>query len=833
MCLATGILAGRLVGFESRELLILIGVFLLLAGVARLAGTRRMVWACTLFAVLFGGAWLDLRHRPGPPPVIESRAREVLILSGCVVEPPAFYQDRERFVLELEPGARAQVSLYPRPGQSPPALEYGQRVELEARLRRPRNFGNPGAFDYEGYLARQQIYWTATAPTGTNVRILPGRCGSGLARLIFNLRSAALGRLERMYAGQPYETGIMQALLIGEQAKVDESWTDQYRVTGTYHALVISGMHLAVLAAVIIFLSRLCMLGGITPFTVAALFGWIYACVTGWQTPVVRAAVGLTLVLVARYLYRRQRILNLLSAAAIALLLVDPQQMFEASFQLSFLCVAALATLAVPLLERTSGPLTRGLAALTDPDRDLFLPPAVAQFRVELRLLAETAHLWTRAPQRWVLGGMGLVLRAAFYFFDLAVISACVQVGLALPMALYFHRVSVSGISANMAVIPLLSLAVPVGFLAIFTGWRPVAQAAGWLLAVSQKVVEWHARWEPAWRIPNPPLWLALSLAASLVLLAAAANRRARWRWAAGSLTVFFLGLLLWHPFAPEVEPGKLEFTAMDVGQGDAFFLAFPDGKLMTLDAGGIPHYGTRSGGLDTGEDVISPYLWTRSIKRLDVIAVSHFHEDHAGGVPALIANFNPKEVWTGAVPETEEGRRFESLVRRNGVKLRRLAAGQAFDYGGARITVLAPPREDAIRRDISDQDSLVLRIAYGRRCVLLAGDLEPKVEQTIVAGGSLPPTDILKVAHHGSRKSTSEEFLDQLRPSLGVISAGFENSYGHPQPDLLRRLESRRVTPLRTDVWGLITIRTDGQRLELDTNGWHAGQPRLPRLFF
>jgi competence protein ComEC len=832
VCLVVGIAAGRLVAFENRELLILISVFLALVGVARLGRSRRMGYVCALFAILFAGAWLELWHRPGAPPVIESRSREVLLLSGCVVEPSAFYQDRASFVLELEPGARARVSLYSRPGQSPPVLYYGQAVEVEARVRKLRNFGNPGAFDNASYMARRGIYWTATAPAGAVVRILPGRCGSRAGSLLFALRSAVLNRLERLYAGRPYETGIMQALLIGEQTKVEDSWTDQYRVTGTYHALVISGMHLVVLSAVIVFLLRLCLLGEVIPFIAAAGFGWLYAAVTGWQTPVVRAAAALTLVLLARYFYRRLRFLNALAVSAIVLLAIDPYQLFETSFQLSFLCIVALAAFAVPLLEKTTVPYERGLRALADRDRDVLLPPSVAQFRVELRLLAETVFLWTRLPERWSLAVTAPILRVALYLYETAVVSASVQVGLALSMATYFHRISFSGVSANMAVVPLLTLAVPVGFLAVITGSRVVAEAGGLLLTISRKVVEWHASWEPAWRIPDPPSWLAVALSASLLLLALAAPGRARWRWIAGAASAAFLGILLWSPFPPQVTPGELELTAIDVGQGDAFFIAFPDGKLMVLDAGGMPTYGGRKSKIDTGEDVVAPYLWTRSIKRLDVVAVSHFHEDHAGGIPALIRNFHPKEVWAGAIPDSVEAKQVEDAAKADGAVLRRLTAGEAFGFGGTRIGVLAPPPEDTVRHDVTDQDSMVLRISYGGRSLLFTGDLEPKVERALVEAGVLSRTDILKVPHHGSRKSTGEAFLDQLHPSLAVISAGYENSYGHPHPNLLRRLDAVRATPLRTDVWGLITIRTDGRRIELDTNRWHAGQAALPRLF-
>src|SRR6185295_7025283 len=267
--------------------------------------------------------------------------------------------------------------------------------EFDAKLRKTRNFGNPGAFDYAGYLARKDIYWTASTRAGAPIHVLPGQCGSRWEGFLFRLRTATLEKIEQLYAGQPYETGMMEALLIGETSKMETVWTEDFRRTGTFHALVISGTQVAALAAFFLFLLRFCFVPQMIALSITAGASWLYALVTGWQAPVIRSAAGLTLFLVGRYFYRRRRILNLLAAVALAFLIVDPQQLFEPSFQLSFLAIGFLGALAAPIIERTSGPLSRSLSSLNDIERDRRMTPRVAQFRVELRLLAETIQVWT------------------------------------------------------------------------------------------------------------------------------------------------------------------------------------------------------------------------------------------------------------------------------------------------------------------------------------------------------------------------------------------------------------------------------------------------------
>jgi competence protein ComEC len=802
--LAAGILLYRFVPLGPSESCGAITAFLALGVLALWRGSRGLAAVCCLLGMFFAGALDSLVHAPGAPPTIDATGREVVILSGCVVEPPALSGERERFVLELDRDARAQVTLFTKPGETLPALHYGQNLELEGKVRQPRNFGNPGAFDHRNFLARQNIYWTVSAAAGA-VRVLPGHCGNAFQKGVMDLRQAALARIEHLYHGDRYQSGMMQAVLIGQTFQVEKVWTDQYRRTGTYHMIVISGTHVAVLAVFFLFLLRICFVPQSLALFLTVLAAWLYALVTGFQAPCVRSAAGLTLFMVAAYFFRRRRIMNLVAAVALGFLLLDPGELFEASFQLTFLAVGFLAAFAQPAIAATSGPLMAGLRDLADRGRDLHLHPRAAQFRIELRLLAETLHV-----PPWLVTGPA---RVVLFTYEMTLISAVAQLGLALPMVVYFHRLGFSGLSANAFVVPLMGAVVPVGFLAVFTGWHWVARLGGMLLWLSQKVVWFHANVEGNWRIPTPPVWLGIALAAALI---AAAIWRSRWP---ALVVAVLLGLLVWCPFPPDVHPGELELTVIDVGQGDSMLVLFPDGKRMLVDGGGIPAFGRSARSqLDIGEDVVAPYLWDRGFRTLDVVALSHAHEDHAGGLASLIADFHPRQVWTGVTPDSPEWRAVRDKAVAVGAGIVPLRAPAQFAFGGAAIEVLAPAADYLPADEPKNNDSLVMRVTFGRRSLILTGDVERPIEREMLDAGELHPTDVLKVAHHGSRTSSTEEFLSAVQPAFAVISAGFENSYGHPHPTVVGRLLEHHAAVLRTDVDGMITIRTDGRKFHVET---------------
>lgn len=817
--LAAGIAAGRAVTFLWWDGPAAALALAALAFVIYRRARPRAAAAVFALAFLPLGGWLASIHRPVPPPSSLVPDQEQT-LAGCVVRPLSGPPDRRWFVFETEPGVRLRVALsggdrHP----AAPLVDYGRRLSFTARVREPRNFENPGSFDYAAYLAARGVHWQATLSPRPAIQELAGHCGSAPAAFIFRLRQRSLARLDTLYAAQPYHRGMMKGLLVGDNSEIQRVWVEDFRRTGTYHALVISGSHISFVAGLFLLWWRFLRWGEAWVLAAAVMAAWLYALVASADPPVLRSAAGFSLFVAARCWYRRPRLMNVVAAVALVFLLLDPWQLFEASFQLSFLAVTAIAVLAVPLLNRTSGPLHAALTRLGRIRQPAAGNDQVSRIVTRLRTLAELVEYSLPLSPVTARRIVAWPLRTAAFAWDLFLVSAAVQLALVLPMVFYFHRVSLSGLSANVFATPLITLAIPFGFAAVLFNWIWAAHAASGLLKVSEWIVALHARWEPAWRVPDPPLWLALAFGGALLLAAIALRHPGRWSWVPALAAAAALAAIVLHPFAPRLQRGTLELTMIDVGQGESLFLATPNGQTLLLDAGGLPAWGIAAPPrLDIGEDVVAPYLWSRGIRRLDVLALSHLHQDHAGGAPAILDAFRPAELWTGEQQPSPEWDRLRAQAARLGVRLRQFRQGDNFAWGGARFETLAPhPLPEYLSRRPND-DCLILRVRYGRHSLLLTADAEPLTERLLLEDGFLERADVLKVAHHGSRRSSRADFLEAVRPAFALISVGRDNPHGMPAARVVETLNANSAMVLQTGRDGLITLRTDGLRISLET---------------
>jgi competence protein ComEC len=691
-----------------------------------------------------------------------------------------------------------------------PIFRYGERLHVLAKLKWPRNFRNPGAFDYQAYLADNGI--AALGSTRLeNVAILSGLAGNPFALLRARARDSILAKVSELWPAR--EAVLIDAMVIGEEAFIDRDTRADFQRSGTYHILVVSGMNVSILAFFIFWALRRLSVAEI-PSTVLTLFALVvYALLTEEGAPVWRATLMCAIYLGTRLLYRDRSVLNALGAAALGLLIFDPRQLFTVSFQMTFVCVLIVGAIGMPLAERTSSLYRKALAHWDADDYGALLPPTVAQFRLDLRMIA--GRLARFAGKRCSLAFMWTAIRFSLSGFELLLVSAIMQMGLTLPMAYYFHRATTIGLPANVAVVPLTEFLMPAAIVSLALGYvspilakLPALATAAALQGITGTVRGLGGLRLADLRVATPSAPMIVAAAAALLLAMLLARQGAKMAVVGLMAILVASAALAFIPPKPQVRAGVLEMTAIDVGEGDSILLVMPQGRTLLVDAGG-PVGGTRTQ-LDFGEDVVSPYLWQRGISHLDVVAISHGHSDHIGGMPAVLKNFRPKELWVGLLPPS---RGLESLIneaRGLGIKVVRHWQGDEVELGGAEIDVLFPPREWPMASEPRNNDSMVLRVSYSESSALLEGDAEKAAERTIAALHPLQ-VDLLKVGHHGSSTSTTPEILNAARPKFAVISVGYRTSFGFPRQDVLTRLAASGVHVYRTDIDGAVTFYLDG----------------------
>ena len=739
----------------------------------------------------------------------------------------------------LTQASRLRLTLHWPAGQSQ-SVACGQRLQAVVRLTPPDTYMDPGVWNQAAYLEAQGVAATASVSTAdpTRFTLLGTAPANSLPCLLNRWQQQATTRIEslptltrRLPAALrigPDDAAMLAALVAGDRGYLNRNLRVGFERTGSFHLVVVSGLHLAILAGCVFAVARRLRLGRLPATFVTLALALAYALFTGWAIPAQRSFWMITLYLAGRLLYRDRNPLNVIGFATICLLAASPGALFEASLQMTLLSVAAIAGVALPLLERTLKPLRQATSDLPIATLDPKLPHAVAQFRLILRVIAEHLEPALNHFAAWRL--FPWLVRASVRMCELVFLSLIVELALALPMALYFHRITVYALPVNLAILPLLALLIPAAMLllVLLAIWPAAAVAPAALCAVllhmSTLAIRWlGSRWLADVRIPAPtPGQLAAAvccfIAALLLARGLGPAPRVQRRLAFAAMLAM-VAIALWP--RPIARPANaLLFQAIDVGQGDSMLLISPDGKTMLVDGGGLATFGfaatnaaAGNGNFDIGEEVVSSVLWARGIRHLDVVALSHAHQDHMGGLPAVLRNFHPAELWVGNNPHVAS---YNALLRQAaelGIRVRSLHAGDTPSLGQVSFRVLAPQSGYQPGPEPKNDDSLVLKATYGQTSLLLPGDAEAPEEAFMLTEPELRST-VLKVGHHGSVTSTRPAFLAQVAPHWAVISCGRHNHFGHPRPEILAELQAAHVFTMRTDTGGTACFVLDGRNV-------------------
>jgi competence protein ComEC len=723
-----------------------------------------------------------------------------------------------------------------------PMLQCGDLVEAPMRLKVAERYRDAGAWQYADYLLAQGVGAHANVrvsklsvldrnaarmePMGAmrvaeradraaqvQCRIFAAQSWAS-GRVLGYVRSRANRGLPRVLRLSPDDAGMLNAMLFGDRAGLNKTQRVGFERTGSFHLFVVSGMHVGLLAGLVFWLARRLKLRYWLATLLTIVFSFGYALLTGFGAPVQRALFMTAIFLLARLLSRDRNVLNALGAAALGVLVWSPAALFQASFQMTFLAIVAIGGIAIPFGERSFLPYARAAKRLGDKWEDVALPPRLAQFRVMLRMWGEAL---ANVVGEWTLGLPALLVRCGLWALELSLIGVVAEMVLVLPMAVYFHRATMLAVPTNMLSVPLVAALAPIAVVtfctALVSPWAamlPGAVTAMLLHGVTGVIGRVSAVRAADLRVPAPVWWVALLAVLGWAFCCWAVRRSRGWAWAAVMVLPAVAVVVLW-PERVVSSPNSLEVTAIDVGQGDSIFIVGPNGATMLIDAGGpvggVTEAAEATSRFDIGEEVVSPYLWSRRFRRLDVIALSHAHSDHMGGMPAVMRNFRPKELWVSIDPNSAAYRALLVEARQLGVVVRHFYAGDHMIWDGIEVSVMAPESGYANAGEPINNDSLVMRMQFGKASVLLEGDAEAPSERAMLARGRVAAVTLLKVGHHGSRTSTMQEFLDAASPKDAVISVGVGNTFGHPRYEVIERIAEARIRLYRTDEFGLTTF--------------------------
>jgi competence protein ComEC len=734
-------------------------------------------------AVGWCAAGFHAAREPNPLPPASSiagadgAAHPTLAVRGRLLDWEAIPDDRQALLVRIEaahppaasdrgpwrgprPVARLTVPVFD--PAVPPAWRPGDLLQFTARLGPPRNFKNPAAFDYRSSLAARGIDLTGVIKSPRLIDVITTDRIPWLD-ILPSLRRRIGGSLSRAAGPDHPETAsFLTALLIGERDDLPPEIRDPLMKAGVYHIVALSGLNVAIivsLAALILTLVPLRPSSRRAALALAAILYWVLARQGG---SISRAALMAILYLAGALLERRISAIGSVAVTGALLVLHRSCRVWDAGFQLTF-----AASLALILL---------GGNAAGARDR--------------------------RASRRASM--LDRLVRAAR-------ISAAALAGTILVTAHHFQSIAPVSLLANLVAVPAANLLLLLALGIVGLSWAPPVWA-GFLALAASRVL--HALTcfastisSPAWmsfHVVPPGGHVVLGGETAMVLSGALRSKSGR-RAAGFVLTA----AILWTVLAGLISPpgGRLEVTALDVGQGDAIVLRFPNGLTMLVDAGGF----TRSS-FDVGERIVGSALRALGQLRLDVLVITHAHHDHLGGAAAIIKDFSPAAIWLGRMPaDNPEVARLEHLAESRGIPMVFPRRGVTLAMGGTRIQIFNPGPGSPTTGGASNDDSLVMRITYGRRSALLTGDLEAPLESIVLNQRGEIEGELLKVAHHGSRTSTSPPFLARVNPRVAVISVGGSNPWGHPDPLVLRRLAAAGVEVYRTDVAGAVRFRTDG----------------------
>ncbi len=734
-------------------------------------------------------------------------------------------------------------------------LKYGSRLRIATKLERDDAYLNPGVMPKRDMLDRLGIDATGAVKSPKLIEHLADERVFLPLAWVYDQRARMIESFRRNLSGPA--GGVMIASLLGNKQFLDKETADLFRDGGTFHILVISGLHITFIGGLLLLFLRKLTRNRWLQFGITTTILWAYTLAVGADIPVVRAALMFTVMLFSYSIYRRSGLLNSLSFCGLILLVWRPSELFDPSFQLTFVSVAAIVAVAYPMVE-----LFRDIGSWM-PSRQHPFPPDVPRW---LRRSCETIY-WN--PERWNLEEKRQIWTAniskapyfqakitdsvrfvARYLFEGIVVSLIVQICMLPLSVVYFHRVSLISVVLNLWVglfIALESFAVVIGIFAAYLseflarGIFAVAEVFNWLMLLLPRAFADFSGLSfrlPAYSEKGSVIYVLFFVPVVVLAFAlskwnpfdvgqgvAITSRKALIPTAVALACL--ITVIVFHPFSSPRPDGRLRVDFLDVGQGDAALVTFPDGRTMLVDSGGKIKYRSSDDEdepfvPDTrgiGEAVVSEYLWHRGYSRIDFIVGTHADADHIQGLTDVAKNFKIGTAIFGRMPlDDPDFAELAAVLKSRGIAAETVERGDTYNIAGTSVEVLYPVAVDDPKGASNNDNSVVLRLVYGERSILLTGDIEQRAERELTDGTTELRADIIKVPHHGSRTSSTQAFVEGVMAEHAVIPVGRTSRFGHPHPEIVERWLNAGASIMTTGSKGTVTISTDGRDIMTQT---------------
>ncbi len=734
-------------------------------------------------------------------------------------------------------------------------LKYGSRIRAACNLEREDEYLNPGVLPKREMLDRLGIDATCSLKSSLLVEHTADESVFLPLAWVYDQRSALIDDL-RNGLSKP-AAGVMIASLLGDKYFLDKDTADLFRDGGTFHILVISGLHITFIGGLLLVFLRWFTRNRWSQFGITTAILWGYTLAVGADVPVVRAAIMFTVLLFGYAIYRRGTLLNSFGLCGLILLAWRPSELFDPSFQLTFVSVAAIVAIAYPLIEHL-----RGIGSWS-PSATTPFPPNVPNW---LRRVCETIY-WN--GQRWSVeskrqiwsanifkspyfaGRVGDTIRKVFrYVFEGLLVSLLVQICM-LPLSVtYFHRVSVASILLNLWVSVFIAFesfaavtGALIGHISTLLGapFFAVAEAMNWMMMSVPRLfamMGWASFRLPAYTGAGRIFYGIYFV--PLILLAFAVIRwkpfelkttsllfSRRFLYPVVGAIVILTAIIVFHPFSVARPDGRLHIDFLDVGQGDAALITFPDGKTLLVDGGGRFDYRKKDDEAEpfepdtrgVGESVVSEVLWAKGYSSIDAILATHADADHIQGLTDVAKNFRiGTALFARTTTDDPDLIDLSEILKRRRVSVEIVARGDQLNFSDVTIEVVHPPASNDPNAVWDNNHSIVLRITYGDRTFLLTGDIERQAELEIFNSSVPLNADLVKVPHHGSRTSSTQGLVDAVKAKDAIISVGRTSPFGHPHPEVVERWKAAGANVMTTGERGMISVSTDGRDLQIRT---------------